>query len=534
MLEFLRLNYKKYIFYIVFLIFSVVISAHFTNIDNDFWARLIQGKAFWQTGSILKYDFLSYTPTHIWYDHEWGSSAIFYFVLNTFGDVGLMIFKGVLIFLIFYFVTQIVDLRGVKTTTAYNFLFYFFAFHALADITTSTIRCQLLTFVFFVIWVYLLEKIRKDNNNRLLIYLPIMMVVWSNFHGGCVSGLGVLGIYAVGEFLNKKPFRKYLVMLITCMFSMLINPYGFGYVKFLAMATTMKRPLITEWRATFSMKDIMESLHFKGFMIVIILTGIINWFKEKIGWEKLDKTKCLMVLVTLVLAIKHIKHQPFFVITAAAFLYDDFYNIFNSIIRWFNKLLRIESPAFIKTFVALKEGIIYFCIVFYCFMAAMNIPFKPTVTDEKYPLYAVEFIRLNNIKGNLFASFNYGSYISYKLYPNNLIFMDGRYEEVYFEDMLPMVYKFHVVKFDTWDEAITKFKTDVIIMGKEYDVYKKLLQDKRWKRVFEDNKYAVFVPRNKAKKEYFLPSMNIDYYNKTKWNTNISWVSKLASGTSGL
>ena len=42
-----------------------------------------------------------------------------------------------------------------------------------------------------------------------------------------------------------------------------------------------------------------------------------------------------------------------------------------------------------------------------------------------------EFLRINNIKGNIIVPFEMGSYISYKLYPQNLIFMDGRYDGVY-------------------------------------------------------------------------------------------------------
>lgn len=521
-IDMLKADYKKYIFYTVFLLFCVVIAAHYTDIDNDFWARLIQGKAFWQTGSVLKYDFLSYTKTHAWYDHEWGSSAIFYYVLSTFGDVGLMIFKGVLIFLVFYFVTKIVDMRGVSTTTAYNFLFYFFAFHALSDIATSTVRCQLLTFLFFAMWIYLLEKIR-NGDNKLLFVLPVMMLVWSNFHGGCVSGLGVLAIYGVGELLNRKPFKKYFLAIIPCILVMFINPYGYEYVKFLAMATTMARPLITEWRASFDTRDIMESIHFKGFMSVMVFSWAAGMLKDKFSWEKLDKTKILMLLVTLILALKHIKHQPIFIITAASFLYNDFYNVFNAVIKFLRKLLHLNNETFIKAFVITKETVVYLGIAFYCCVAAFYIPFSPTVGESKYPIYAIEFIRANNIKGNLLLSFNYGSYAAYKLYPQNLIFMDGRYEEVYYDDLLPMLARLHVANVPGWDDAIKGYRTDVILMAKKYNIYTVLKNDKNWKRIFEDDKYAVFVPKNKAKKVYQLPNLNADFYNKTKWNTNINF-----------
>ena len=78
-----------FIFYVL-LLFQIIILGSFGNqIDYDFWARLIVGKSFFQTGTLFNNDFYSYGTTHKFIDHEWGSSLIFYLIQDNFGDIGL-------------------------------------------------------------------------------------------------------------------------------------------------------------------------------------------------------------------------------------------------------------------------------------------------------------------------------------------------------------------------------------------------------------------------------------------------------------
>ena len=81
------------IFYITLFLFVLLFSTIDIGIDYDFWARLIVGKNFFQTGTLFNQDFYSWGETHKFIDHEWGSSLIFYFIQNNFGDIGIFIFK---------------------------------------------------------------------------------------------------------------------------------------------------------------------------------------------------------------------------------------------------------------------------------------------------------------------------------------------------------------------------------------------------------------------------------------------------------
>lgn len=503
---------KPLIFYIVFFLFILGFTSSLASYDFDLWARLIAGMGFVNTGHVLKQDFLSYTPTHTWYDHEWGSGVVFYLTQHFFSQTGLLVLQAVLVFLIFFFITKIVELRGVKTTSAYNFLFYYFSFIAISYISESIIRCQMFSFLFFAVFLYILELARKENNKPLWL-MPFLMIIWNNLHGGCVSGIGLIVLYIIGEFLNKKPVKKYIYALLATSLVLPINPWGFDYLKFLFIANTMQRADVVEWWGLFSKHMVFEYMKFKIYALILLLFELGVMVKKLIPKvSEFDKTKFLVVATTLYLAFAHVKLIPFSVITMAAFLYDDFYTAFNFITR-----------NFFEKIATAKEFAVYSLILVFAFANIKIKPFKPLTDLYRYPVLPVEFIKINEIKGNILTNFGFGSYVSYKLYPNVKIFTDGRYEEVYYPDLMVLLGKYYRLK-PGWDEILEKYPPDIIIVEKYYPNAAALLMHKEYKSVFEDKIYHVFVKTKMAKKTYKKPSTNLSYYKKTLFDTNIDFM----------
>lgn len=502
---------KQILFYLTLFLFILGFSSTVTNYDYDFWARLIAGMGFIQTGHVLKQDFLSYTPVHTWFDHEWGSGVIFYLTQHFFSNPGILFLQAIVIFLTFFFIIQIVKLRGVKTTSPYNFLFYYFVFSAMSQSINELIRCQIFSFLFFTIFLYILELSRVGKNKPLFI-LPVLMIIWNNLHGGCVSGIGLILIYIIGEFLNKRPFKQFISPLILCVLVLPINPWGFNYLTFLFKAITMPRPDIAEWWGLFCKLYMFKFIKFKLFTLILLLFGSIVIFKQIIKKTyTFDATKFLIIGIMLFLAIKHIKFIPFATISMACFLYDDFYITFNKLIG-----------NFLNKFSNIKDGIVYVLIFIFAISNVMANGFNPKIDFSQYPIMSIQFLKTNNIKGNLLIAFGLGSYASYKLYPNNKIFMDGRYEEVYADDLLPMLGKFYRAS-RGWNEVLIKYPPDIMIIEKFYPIYNTLLKNKNWKPIFYDDFFVVFVKSNVASQQYKMPSQNLEYYRKTLFDTNINF-----------
>ena len=87
---------KTIILYILLALICVFLSCLSMDYDFDLYARLIVGQRFIEDGILPFKDFMSYTPTHVWYDHEWGSSVVFYSVLKFIGPVGFLLLQALL------------------------------------------------------------------------------------------------------------------------------------------------------------------------------------------------------------------------------------------------------------------------------------------------------------------------------------------------------------------------------------------------------------------------------------------------------
>ena len=96
-------NMKPLLFYITMFGFLFAMSCFFNGVDPDYWAKLLQGKAFFELGHILKQDPYSFMESPFWYDHEWGSSIVFYFIQSHFSWLGIIFLKSILLFLILFF-----------------------------------------------------------------------------------------------------------------------------------------------------------------------------------------------------------------------------------------------------------------------------------------------------------------------------------------------------------------------------------------------------------------------------------------------
>ncbi len=520
------LDMKKILFYTTLFLVLLSYVLVLTSADCDLWARLAVGKIYSQTGHVLMNDIFSYTPTKsIWIDHEWGSGVVFYWFVKHFGDKGLIFLQTILMFTVFSIVSQIIKLNSPKILSNINMPFYILMLLAFSVGNCYVIRCQMFTFFFFTVWIYALERIRRGEN-RLLWIFPATSVVWANLHGGFVAGFGLLLIYTLGEALNKKPFKKYLLILIPTVFITLINPYGIKYWSYILEATTMHRFAISEWSST-NLLLYEKWRYFRVFLILVMIGLITNLAKIKPKIKDLDFTKYILLFVALYLSLKHIKHQPFFVITAGSFLYNDFYlmlNLFTNIMvkKWGGGVASVLHKIAIA-----KDFIIYFSLITLCILEIITFPMVSNFSKRLYPLGSIEFIKMNNLKGNLATMFHWGSYAVWKLYPNIYISEDGRYEEVYPNNIHYLVLNFHYQFNHKCNDLISKHHTDILLLDKKTNSYKGMhlsASRKEWKEVFSDELSAVFLPVGKVPKNLIVPKeISYDKIVKEKYITSIDF-----------
>lgn len=483
---------KKIIFWIALALFSIFLACLSTNYDYDLFARLIVGERFIEQGILPFKDFLSYTPTHPWYDHEWGSGVIFYVILKYFKAGGLLFFHAAMLFLTSIFIVKIQRLKKHAYPSSLLFMAVFLAFYMRLNPVIT--RCQLFSFVFFSIFLYILEATRVKKATKLIWLLPFITIIWNNLHGGVVSGLGLIGMYFVGAIIEKKQWKNYLIVLLVSTGILVINPYGIKYLEFLFSATTKTRTYITEWSPFYAARHIL----YYAPSVLYGLFGILASIKSAVDKRKIDFTKFIIIITTLYLGAAHVKLLSLAIISIAALCYNDVIYLFRKIKKIFSKI----------------EKSMYLAI----FILALSIPlFSPFVARcsfSIFPLYEIEFLKINNIKGNIVTPFELGSYATYKLYPDNLVYMDGRYEEVYDDSILQTLKDFETLA-PNWQDIYTKYHTDIIMPYKGSPIYNVLNNGNDWTLIFDGRLCGVFVKKDNVNVSYFEPEYKINYYRKT-------------------
>lgn len=484
------------------LLFTIAILCIFlaclsTNYDYDFFARLIVGERIIEHSIFPFKDFLSYTPTHPWFDHEWGSGFVFYFVLKYFGALGLVLLQAVLGFgtLFFVYKTQKLQKHSFPISLVFLSIFAGLFFY----LNPSLVRSQMFSFFFFSLFLFLLEKSRTTRKTIFLWPIPIITIIWNNMHGGVVAGLGLVFIYALGEIIEKKNPLKYLITLSCSLPLLIINPYRYKYLDFLFRAVTMNRKYVLEWWPVFARMHIIHFLPVSAFILLGYISAIINFIKKK----NIEITRILVITATLVEGFWHIKLLSFALIAVSALCYNDIFKIFINL----------------KTLLVKIEKSLYAAIIVLGFTIPLYSPSVPRADFNIFPLKEIEFIKINNLKGNIAGSFGLSSFISYKLYPNNLIYMDGRFEEVYNNKEYMVLKDFNLAE-KNWRDIVNNYPTDILMPEKYLDIYPILKKAPDWVLIFEGNLCGIFVRKENVKNEYIRPNYDINYYRENLFNSH--------------
>ncbi len=494
---------KKGIFYISLAVIVGILTFSTHMPDYDLWARLAVGSIFFATGHVLKHDIFSFLPTKVlWVDHEWGSGVVFYFFVKYFGDSGLFILKALILFAIFFLIIKTIRLQNGKNTAGI-FYFIFLGFSLLPGIA-NLLRSQMFTYLFFTLWIYILEKMRREEI-RLPWILPLTMLCWVNMHGGFLAGIGLVIIYAFGALLNREKYLKYFGLLALIIPVTLINPYGFHLWNFIIDAALMPRPYVTEWMpVSFNgpfhvMKGLKIHVH-AGFMIFSLLT-VIAGIKLYVQKGKPDWTRILLFILLFYVGIRHQRHATFLVLAVPAIFYYHYVNLFDPLQ---NFIPNNPSDQMRKTWMNLKQCFGYVVLAMIIIFMLPQLSNKARLDPLRYPVGSFEFIRQNNISGNLATTFGWGSYAFWKLYPQCRVLIDGRYEEVYSNDIyLPAMQCLE--NKGSCHDLLTKYNTDILVLSKNTFSPDDVLSFSNWGIVYQDVSSVVLLPKNRIKSVYIYP-----------------------------
>ncbi len=198
--------------------------------DLDLWWHLKNGQLIYETLSIPQKDYFAYTTevpesiskigkdevastelplegTHWFWSinlkGSWLAELIFYLVYLLGGFTGLGIFKSI-IFVLTYLLLYLTMLRR---EAGHLSTFLILCLITSIGIDFNHTRPQIFSFLLFSCLLYILYDFRKGGKS--FYFLPLLMFIWANLHGGFILGVFVTFIFTFAEFL------KYLLKMKT-------------------------------------------------------------------------------------------------------------------------------------------------------------------------------------------------------------------------------------------------------------------------------------------------------------------------------
>jgi hypothetical protein len=451
--------------------------------DGDFWWHLRTGEYVLQTLTIPHQDIFSYTRAgQEWVAHEWLSQVIIAAIFEVGGFGALIITFAATIAVAFFLGFR----RCVGNSYVAGFLT---VVGALATAVLWDVRPQVIALLMTSIFLWVLDRYRRDETTRIVWLLVPLMLLWVNLHGSFLLGPAVTALYLLGGFverhwmgtLESSPTRRGILRLALILVLMILvvplNPNGVRMYSYPLETVTdpIIQSQINEWQSPDFHRLELQPL---AWFIMGTLTALA------FARRRPSFTRFLLVAVTLFEALRSVRLIPLFVLSAVPIVSDAVP------IEATSTALRVRGLRVLNW--ALLGAILLASTVY----AATVIRNQPDSERAFFPVAAVDFIQKEGLTGRMFNRYEWGGYLVWRLYPQQRVFIDGR-ADVYgalIEDYLA-TYR----AAPTWRAILEKYDVEWVLIPPQAALAALLEGDGKWREVFQDPHAVIFLRKAEAK-----------------------------------
>jgi hypothetical protein len=467
-----------------------------TAADPDLWGYITFGRLFWNSQSFPYKDIFTYLPTRDpWIYHEWLTGVALYPIYKYIGGAALVVLRDLMALATLGFLYLGARVRQSSRASAIFWIVLVSGFLQLGY--GSVLRAQTVTYLLTALTAYLLERSRHKGAWSFLFVLVPIQILWCNIHGGFLAYFGIVAIFAVGEALSGRPSWPYLLLFFLSVLSTLINPYGVDYWTYCYQAVTLPRPDITEWASilTAYRHGISYGVIFYYLLITVLSLRILLWGRLR------EITPILLLSVTFLLGVKHVRHMVFFLMLIAIYAPALFERYIGDLKTHSTRMrLRIErrTPAVLAAAKRMAAPLCVAllvacsCILLGSSSLSLTIPSVGQGYINYYPTGALDYIQKNHATGNILTEFGWGEYLIWYLGPEMKVALDGRYETVY-EDHVATEY------FDYMNGKENRFlgayAHDFVLFKPDSPPVVSIRSSPEWQVVYEDAGSVLFGRR---------------------------------------
>jgi hypothetical protein len=470
------------------------------NMDGDLGRHLTIGKYILENGSIPIRDIFSHTMQGITLTpHEWLAQVTFALSFNVAGLNGVVIQSALLIALTFTIVYRQCFEQG-------RILLLSLGMTVLAAAAASIhwlTRPHLFTMLFAVLWIRELENWRKTGRWRWWL-LPLLMLLWVNFHGAFIVGILLWAIYLIDHLFsrwnqkksdeleltnvnNKIETSTFLLIGLAVLLATFLNPVGW-HIWETTLGFLQNRYLVSH-TVEYQSPNFQEisTWPFLGMICLsILLLGLRRGKLHLIAVLLLISWTAFGLISARNIAIYAVIAAPVLAGIGAIIIRENRNS--KNLLVFDQKLMNVDRNLFGYLWPLLS-------VIVIGVLTANGMKFNSSglgnnFSSNVFPVEAVDWILEQPEQGRVFNYFPWGGYLLYRAWPRQRVFIDGQ-TDFYGED-LTRKYERVITLGDGWEDILAEYHVDWVIMPTESDLSKELVDHPKWERQYLDQTASVF------------------------------------------
>ncbi|MCS7259353.1 MAG: hypothetical protein NZ765_01020 [Anaerolineae bacterium] len=472
--------------------------------DTDTWWHLASGRYIVEHGTIPTTDPFSHTRQGApWIDHGW-LAQLFWYALYHLGSWPLLALGiAALVTLAWWLVWR--QCAGNVYVRASVVIW--------SAITSSVIwaaRPQLLSFLLAALVSYLLQRY-KCSNGRLLPWMPLVVLVWANVHGGYAIAFILMGCYLVGELLNRltmhnedtvlspRQLRHLAGVMLLSFGVVVLNPYTWQMwlYPFRTIGIGVLREFIQEWQSP-DFHQVWQQ------PFLVLLVGALLALGR--AGRRADFSDLTLLGVWVVAALLAGRNMALCALLSAPIVTRYAHlALERQLAEWralphrqrlLDALVRPVTAGRLQT---VLHGA-FLVLVVLAAVLKIYLALQPTVLQkamrESLPVDAVSALLERRPTGALFNSYNWGGYLIFTLWPDYLVFVDGRTD--LYDDTLLRQYLAISSASEDWHEQLMRYNIRVVLVETESILARLLRREPGWHEVFRDQVATLLIHETAA------------------------------------
>lgn len=455
------------------------------SLDSDTWWHLRAGGWMIEHGSLLQADIFSYTRLGAeWKYPGWLAEIPMALIYRFLGAGGLNLWTAAMVTLTFVFIWH--ALSGGVFLRA-----FIVVLAAAASGLYWAARPYLVTFLFTAVFLWILDRALAGKEadpraERRLWWLPVLMALWANSHGGFIAGFLILGAYGAGElagWITHRPARAFratplprlLAVGLLMAGGVCLNPAGPEMLlyPFKTLSIGALGEYIQEWQP-----PDFHAAQTQPFIWLLLLTfGAVGASRRR-----LKLSDFLLVAGFAYLSFMAARNVALFALAAPLALSRHAAPLADALARQvgFRADPGAASPGMRRL-----NGVLFGLLVLAVgIKAAAALPPDANLAEirKTTPVEAVNAIRSAAPPGRLFNSYNWGGYLLWAL-PEYPVFIDGR-TDLYDDELVGEWLR--VVRVEAgWQETLARWEVRLVLIEPGLPLAE-ALRDEGWTVMYQD------------------------------------------------